>query len=114
MLLTYVPKRIHFGSATFLMRMNFAVMDWVRTVYMTSVPKMCVCLNVMQNENSQRAYTSERMYIDIRRPDRRTPMKVLVKKSYKFVQQVWDSYMVKNMEDTRYTHHDHTHKRSST
>ena len=30
MLLIYVPKRIHFGTATFLMRMNLAVLDWVR------------------------------------------------------------------------------------
>ena len=28
-LLTYLPKRIHFGSTTFKMRMNLAVMDWV-------------------------------------------------------------------------------------
>ena len=29
MLLTYVPKRVHFGTASFLMRMNLAVLDWV-------------------------------------------------------------------------------------
>lgn len=30
MLLTYVPKRIHFSTKTFLMKMNLAVLDWVR------------------------------------------------------------------------------------
>ena len=30
MLLTYVPKHIHFGTTTFLMHMNLAVLDWVR------------------------------------------------------------------------------------
>ena len=38
-------------------------------------------------------------------------MKVLVHKSYKFVERVWDCYMAKNMEDTRYTmfmHHTNT------
>ena len=28
-LLTYLPKRIHFHTKTFEMRMNLAVMDWV-------------------------------------------------------------------------------------
>ena len=28
-MLLYVPKRIHFGSQTFKMRMNLAVLDWV-------------------------------------------------------------------------------------
>ena len=28
-LLTYLPKRIHFGNDTFVMRMNLAVLDWV-------------------------------------------------------------------------------------
>ena len=28
-LLTYLPKRIHFGDMTYDMRMHFAVMDWV-------------------------------------------------------------------------------------
>ena len=56
----------------------------------------------MQNENSQRASTSERLYLDMRRPDRRTPMKVLTEKSFRFVDQMWDCYMAKNMEDLRY------------
>ena len=28
-ILTYVPKRIHFGSSTFKMRLDLACMDWV-------------------------------------------------------------------------------------
>ena len=28
-LLTYLPKRIHFGTTTFCMRMNLALCDWV-------------------------------------------------------------------------------------
>ena len=30
-LLMYLPKRIHFGTTTFLMRMNLALLDWVRS-----------------------------------------------------------------------------------
>ena len=33
-------------------------------------------------ENSQRAFTSERMVLDLRRPDWRTPMKARVKKTF--------------------------------
>ena len=29
-LLTYLPKQIHFSTVTFNMRMNLAVLDWVR------------------------------------------------------------------------------------
>ena len=66
----------------------------------------------MQNENSQRAFTSERMYLDVRRPDRGTPMKVLVDKSFTFVDKVWDCYMANNMEDVRYIHvHMHMYSR---
>ena len=32
MMLTYVPKRIHFSTCTFNMRMNLAVLDWVRLI----------------------------------------------------------------------------------
>ena len=55
----------------------------------------------MQNENSQRASTSERYYLDVRRPDRRTPMKVLTGKTFDFVNHVWETYMEQNMEDVR-------------
>jgi hypothetical protein len=75
-LLMYLPKRIHFGTSTFNMRMNLAVLDW--------------------NENVQRAATSERLYWDIRRPDRRTPMKVLVEKTFAFTQYLWTTYLQRN------------------
>ena len=57
--------------------------------------------NYPQNENSQRPSTSERYYLDARRPDRRTPMKVLVGKTFVFVTKIWTIYMNKNMEDLR-------------
>ena len=49
-----------------------------------------------QNENVQRAATSERLYWDIRRPDRRTPMKVLVEKTYTFTESLWALYLHRN------------------
>ena len=56
----------------------------------------------MQNENSQRAFTSEKYYADVRRPDRRTPMKVLTDKTFTFVDTIWETYMEHNMVDVRY------------
>ena len=47
-------------------------------VVISSLPKW--------NDNVGRAATSERMVADIRRKDRRTPMKVLVAKTFHFVQ----------------------------
>ena len=47
----------------------------------------CIC-HWAQNENVGRAATSERLVQDLRRPDRRTPMKVLVRKSFLFVETV--------------------------
>lgn len=37
-----------------------------------------------------------RSHKDLRRPDRRTQMKVLVKKKFKFVTSLWDAYVDKN------------------
>ena len=39
------------------------------------------------------ASTSERFVLDMRRPDWRTPMKVLVKKTFNFVGDIWRTYM---------------------
>lgn len=39
---------------------------------------------------------------DLRRPDRRTAMKVLVKKSYTFVDTLWTMYVEQNKVDLRY------------
>ncbi|KAL5510349.1 hypothetical protein EMCRGX_G005879 [Ephydatia muelleri] len=76
-LLTYLPKRIHFHTKTFEMRMNLAVMDW--------------------NENTQRVATSHHDYTDVRRPDHRSTYNVLVKKTYRFVKNIWTMYILKNM-----------------
>ena len=54
-----------------------------------------------QNENVCRPTTSERVYLDIRRPDRRTPKRVLVKKSYDYVHTVWSLYTESNTADFR-------------
>ena len=56
------------------------------------------------NENVQRGYTSERTYIDFRRPNRRTPLKVLVDKGFRFIDDVWSMYMKRNMHVTGYVH----------
>ena len=55
-----------------------------------------------QNENVQRASTSERFVPDLRRPDRRTAMKVLVKKTFHFVNDVWREYIRWKISDLRY------------
>ena len=48
---------------------------------------------ISQNENVGRAATSERVVLDMRRKDRRIPMKVLVAKTFKFVDHIWLSYV---------------------
>ncbi|XP_064402159.1 uncharacterized protein LOC135347946 [Halichondria panicea] len=70
-LLCYISKRV------FSMRMNLAVLDW--------------------NENVGREHTSKRKLKDLRRPDRRTAMKALVKKTYQFAYVLWTTYVTKNM-----------------
>lgn len=59
---------------------------------------------MLQNENVQRGHTSERVYVDIRRPNRRTPLKVLVDKTLGFVEDVWSTYMKRNMQVTGYVY----------
>ena len=53
----------------------------------------------IQNENCQRASTSERYVQDIRRPDRRTPRRVLVAKTFVYVEAIWIEYQRRNQED---------------
>ena len=55
----------------------------------------------MQNENVNRAHTSEHRGQDLRRPDRRTPTKVLVKKTFTFVELLWSAYVDDNKPDVR-------------
>ena len=49
-----------------------------------------------------RPYTSTSRVKDLRRPDRRTAMKVLVKKTYMFVDKLWAEYVERNRADLRY------------
>ena len=42
------------------------------------------------------------MVLDMRRPDRRTPMKTRVKKTFNFANVIWDLYVSKNLEDQRF------------
>ena len=51
-----------------------------------------------------RSYTSLSTVKDLRRPDRRTPLKVLVSKTFKFVDQLWEMYVTKNKVDLRYVY----------
>ena len=46
--------------------------------------------------------TSERQVRDLHRPDRHTPVNVVVKKSYDFVERVWAAYLASNTSDLRY------------
>ena len=57
---------------------------------------------ILQNENVSRPATSERMYVDLRRPDRRTPKRVLVSKTFDNVHTVWSLYIARNKTDIRY------------
>ncbi|XP_064395310.1 uncharacterized protein LOC135342508 [Halichondria panicea] len=59
-------------TSTFNMRMNLAIMDW--------------------NENVRRECTSERLVQGMRRPDRRTHVRVLVEKSFNFAGEIWENY----------------------
>ena len=100
-LLSYLPKRIHFGNATFLMRMNLAVLDWIGSYGNTLMQAWLTCTCTFQNENSQRAHTSARLCLDLPRPDQRTAMKVLVRKTFHFVDRVWEAYVAANQQDLR-------------
>ena len=44
---------------------------------------------IFHNENVLIERTSERLVVDLRRPDQRTHMKVLVKKTLNFVDKIW-------------------------
>ena len=59
-----------------------------------------ICL--LQNENVRRECTSERLVQDMRRPDRRTPMRVLKEKSFNFAGEIWENYEQQRKVDLRY------------
>ena len=60
---------------------------------------MCI---IFQNENVHRDSTCERLVVDLRRSDRRTSMKVLVKRTFKFVDEIWRPYVQTRINDLRY------------
>lgn len=49
-----------------------------------------------------RSHTSEREVRDLRRPDRRVAMKVLVSKTFSFVDKLWENYVTLNQPNLRY------------
>ncbi len=100
-LLTYAPKRIHFGTETFVMRMNLACMDWVSEMCVYTYHILLMSYNYYKNENVGRRATSEVYMQDLKRPNRRTPFRVLVCKSFKFVDEVWKLYVSLNCQDIR-------------
>ena len=53
----------------------------------------------LQNENVNRPFTSQHRVADLRRPDRRTAMKVRVEKTYNFVDILCASYIASNRVD---------------
>ena len=77
---------------TFRLGTLFCVCTWSSTNYR----------QFYQNENVNRSYTSLSTVKDLRRPDRHTPLKVLVSKTFKFVDQLWEMYVTKNKVDLRY------------
>ena len=48
-----------------------------------------------------RAHTSAKLCLDFRRPDRHTAMKVLVRKTFHFVDRVWEAYVAANQQDLK-------------
>ena len=101
-LLTYLPKRIHFHTKTFEMRMNLAVSDGLGECSACSVCVMRLCNHINQNENCQRMATSHHEYTDVRRPDHHSTYNVLVKKTYRFVNNIWSMYVLRNITSQQY------------
>ena len=89
-LLCYIPKRIHFSMRVFTMRLNLAVMDWVSQSLQSSCMYQLSYLYTY-NENVNHPATSTHKVMDLRCLDQRTPMKVLVNKTYSFVGAIWDA-----------------------
>ncbi len=88
----YIPKRIHFSTQVFTLRMNLAVMHCMGISHTRCILRRFMYSSPpLQNENVNQPLTSQHKVKDLWRPDRRTAMKVLVKKSYKFVDEVWSS-----------------------
>ena len=80
--------------------MDFALLDWVRATGSKLCFIMYSVVSYQQNENVGRVATSTREVVDLRRPDRRTPMRVLVAKTFHFADKVWMTYL-QSMPDIR-------------
>ena len=99
-LLTYIPKRVHFGGRIFKTRMDLALLDWVRATG-SKVSFICtIYVSNQQNENMGHTATSTQEVVDLQRSDRRTPVRVLVIKTFHFADKVWMTYL-QGMSDTR-------------
>ena len=80
-------------------RWEWILLLWIGYVAHSVTSKL---ITTSQNENVQRACTSERFIIDLRRPDQKIPMKVLVKKTFQFIDDVGRSYILWKITDLRH------------
>ena len=101
-MLIYVPKRIHFGDDTYNMRVELAVIDWVRMLTCDySEPKENILVtfipvNILQNENVNREVSSLQMYQHARHPNRLAETRVLVEKTFNFRAVIWSHFFELN------------------
>ena len=72
-LLQYHDKRIVFGTETYAMRINLAILDW--------------------NEHVDRPITSRRQLTEINTPRRQTGPAVHTSKTYNFWKSLWNSWI---------------------
>ena len=98
-MLIYVPKRIHFGDDTYNMRVELAVLDWVRMLTCDySGPKKNILVSFipvpifLQNENVNREVSSLQMYQHARHPNRLAETRVLVDKTFNFRAVIWSQF----------------------
>ena len=61
---------------------------------------LLLCLS--QNENVNRVYTSQHVVADLRKPGLHTAMKVLVDKTYNFVDVLQEAHMEHNKTDLQW------------
>jgi hypothetical protein len=70
--LIYVDKRVHFGSAMYALRLNLAILDW--------------------NEHVDREATSLQPYVKAKNPHSQAPSRVLSPKQFNFVNILWGQF----------------------
>eukprot|EP00731_Ephydatia_muelleri_P003523 Em0001g3523a len=68
-----------------------------RTLIYRFAGSFCRVCSFMQNENTQRASTSHGEYLDVRRPDHHITYNVLKRKTFQFVRNIWNAYILKNI-----------------